>query len=60
MDPLSESNRLGFIGMFDCMHSRSFHGLDLPTSVPPCFASLSRTSPPPPPSGLFLPKCSQQ
>ncbi len=31
MDPTNESKRHGFIGMYDCIHSRSFHGCDLPT-----------------------------
>jgi hypothetical protein len=33
MDPVHERSRPGFIGMHDCIHSRSFHGCDLPTSV---------------------------
>jgi hypothetical protein len=33
MDPVHERSRQGFIGMFDCIHSRSFHGCDLPTAV---------------------------
>ena len=33
MDPTNERQRHGFIGMYDSLHSRSFHGCDLPTSV---------------------------
>lgn len=33
MDPANERQRQGFIGMYDSVHSRSFHGCDLPTSV---------------------------
>ena len=33
MDPTHERQRPGFIGMYDCIHSRSFHGCELPTSV---------------------------
>ena len=33
MDPTHECKRHGFIGMYDCIHSRSFHGCELPTSV---------------------------
>jgi hypothetical protein len=33
MDPNNERQRHGFIGMYDAIHSRSFHGCDLPTSV---------------------------
>jgi hypothetical protein len=33
MDPRNECQRHGFIGMYDSVHSRSFHGCDLPTLV---------------------------
>jgi hypothetical protein len=33
MDPTNERQRHGFIGMYDSLHSRSFHGCDLPTLV---------------------------